>query len=359
MQLQRRVDQGGSTTATGSSGGTSTTGKGAPPSDFEPYTDAEVWEGQSSPLRIQLDPQTFVAVPSSTAAASSSDEFVSSAGPINYCIKTDAATPLLSWLKFDTSTLEFSGTPPVGTYKRTTILTITIAASSVPGYTQTTDRFTIKVHVHSLSLSISPLRSCSSSNLYYSQEWDRLWQSYLPDLVLDHQQRHINFQLGAELFRVNGCSQPARTAAAAAAAMSGPVNGEVFNVDLLPAILLSYPVEVTVLPIEHKFLFEPVDTATHPQVNLTVSSITTITRLSKNPVNPLVNTTGNHTSSCTYTDLWGQQGKNNREAGTSPMIPNWFNRTSFTSNLPTPSSTTTPISFQEGKVELQGHIPLR
>ncbi|KAG0375983.1 hypothetical protein BGX24_008418 [Mortierella sp. AD032] len=132
--------------------------------------------------------------------------------------------------------------------------------------------------------------------------------------------------------------------------------GEVFNIDLLPASLLSYPTEVTVLPVEHKFLFEPVDT-THSQVNLTTSSNTTITRLGKNPINPLLNATpGNHTSTCTYIDLWGQQGESNREAGSSPLIPNWFNRTSFTSNLPVPSPPTTPSS-QEGKIELQGHIP--
>ncbi|KAF9540276.1 hypothetical protein EC957_004435 [Mortierella hygrophila] len=383
--------------------------------------------------------------------------------PITYYVKIDGSTTLPFWLKFDTSTLEFSGTPPIGTYKRTTILTVTIAASSVPSYTQATDRFTIKIHVHSLGLSTYPLRSCSSSNLYYSQEWDLAWQRYLPDLVLEPQQRHVNFQLGPDIFRVDGCSQPARNAAAAAALSSPTSNtmnkvesstksqpiryqapyisrinmvlstesiqelslfnntlpswlsfdhaswtltgdlpqgtperlildvevvdsfntsavfklqifssttpfsfihlvsdvwvkrGELFNVDLLPASLLSYPTEATVLPVEHKFLFEPIDMTPLSQVNSS-SYNTTITKLGKSPVNPLLN--ASTSSGCSYTDLWGQQSENNREAGPSPLVPNWFNRTSFTSNLPTPSppSTTTTPS-EAGKIELQGHIP--
>lgn len=469
LHLQRRVDQGGLATSSGAT----MTGKGAVLSIFEPYADAEVWEGQSNPLRIQIDPQTFVVAAPSTAADASATEVVSSAGPITYYVKADGSTTLPSWLKFDTSTLEFLGTPPIGTYKRTTILTISIAASSVPGYTQATDRFTIKIHVHSLGLSTYPLRSCSSSNLYYSQEWDRVWQSYLPDLVLEPQQQHVSFQLVADIFRVDGCSQPARTAAAAAA-LSSPTpkntltihstmsndesstksqpiryrapyisrinmvlstettqelslfnntlpswlsfdhtswtltgdlpqgipeklildvevvdsfntsavfkfqifsnttpfsfihpvpdvwvkRGELFNVDLLPASLLSYPTEATVLPVEHKFLFEPIDMTPLSQINSSSSNNTTITKLGKNPVNPLLNV---HTSSgCSYTDLWGQQSENNREAGPSPLIPNWFNRTSFTSNLPTPSPPTTATTItpsDEGKIEFQGHIP--
>ncbi|KAF9124422.1 hypothetical protein BGX30_000957 [Mortierella sp. GBA39] len=457
LHLQRRVDQGGLATSSGA------TGKGAVPSIFEPYADAEVWEGQSNPLRIQIDPQTFVVAAPSTPAAASTAE-VSSAGPITYYVKIDGSTTLPFWLKFDTSTLEFSGTPPIGTYKRTTILTVTIAASSVPGYIQATDHFTIKIHVHSLDLSTYPLRSCSSSNLYYSQEWDLAWQRYLPDLVLEPQQRHVNFQLGADIFRVDECSQPARNAAAAAALSSPTSNtkskdesstksqpiryqapyisrinmvlstestqelslfnntlpswlsfdhtswtltgdlpqgiperlildvevvdsfntsavfkfqifssttpfsfihpvpdvwvkrGELFNVDLLPASLLSYPTKATVLPVEHKFLFEPIDMTPLSQVNSSFYN-TTIIKLGKNPVNPLLNA---HTpSGCSYTDLWGQQSENNREAGPSLLIPNWFNRTSFTSNLPTPSPppTTTTTPSEAGKIELQGHIP--
>ncbi|KAF8938799.1 hypothetical protein BGZ47_008431 [Haplosporangium gracile] len=465
LHLQRRVDQGGSATSSGAT----VTGKEAVPSIFEPYADAEVWEGQASPLRIQLDPQTFVVAASSAGAASSS-EVISSAGPITYYAKTDISTTLPSWLKFNTSSLEFSGSPPIGTYKRTTILTITVAASSVPGYTQATDRFTIKIRAHSLSLSTYPLRSCSSSSLYYSQEWSQVWQSYLPDLVLEPQQRHINFQLGAEIFRIDGCSQPARTAAATAAlstlvfnstsAIHSTMNneessttlqpiryrapyitqidmvlstettqelslfnntlpswlsfdhtnwtltgdlphdiperlildvevadsfntssifklqvfssttpfsflhpvpdvwvrrGELFNVDLLPASLLSYPTEATVLPVEHKFLFEPIDMIPS-QVKSTANN-TSITKLGASPINPLLNTSVTHTNSgCSYTDLWGQQSMNNREAGPSPLIPNWFNHTSFTSNLPIPSPTTT-TSSEEGKIALQGHIP--
>ncbi|KAF9139165.1 hypothetical protein BG015_002136 [Linnemannia schmuckeri] len=464
LRLQRRVDQGGSAT----SSGTAMTGKGAVPSIFESYADAEVWEGQAIPLRIQLDPETFVVAASSAGAASTS-EVMSSAGPITYYVKSDVSTTLPSWLTFDPSSLEFSGSPPIGTYKRTTILTITVAASSVPGYIQATDRFTIKIRVHSLGLSTYPLRSCSSSNLYYSQEWDRVWQSYLPDLVLEPQQRHINFQLDAEIFRVDGCSQPARTAAPAAALSASAFNstlaihstmnndesltksqptqywapyitridmvfstettqelsllnntlpswlsfdhtnwtltgdlpqdaperlildvevadsfntssvfklqvfsgttpfsflhpvpdvwvktGELFNVDLLPASLLSYPIEAAVLPVEHKFLFEPID-VTPSQANSSPNN-TSITKLGKNPMNPLLNASGTYAnSSCSYTDLWGQQSENNREAGPSSLIPNWFNRTSFTSNLPTQSPTTT--SSEEGKIELQGHIP--
>lgn len=467
LHLRRRVDQGG----LAASSGATMTGKGAIPSIFESYADAEVWEGQSNPLRIQIDPQTFVVAAPSTAAAANTTEVVSSAGPITYYVRTDGSTTLPSWLKFDTSTLEFSGTPPIGTYKRTTTLTVSIAASSVPGYTQATDRFTIKIRVHSLGLSTYPLRSCSSSSLYYSQEWDRVWQSYLPDLVLEPQQRHISFQLGADIFRVDGCSQPARTAAAAAALSSPTLNstlaihstmssdessskpqpiryrapyisqinivlstettqelslfnntlprwlsfdhtswtltgdlpqgipeklildvevvdsfntsavfkfqifssitpfsfihlvpdvwvkrGELFNVDLLPASLLSYPTEATVLPVEHKFLFEPIDMTPLSQFKSSTSNAT-ITKLGKNPVNPLLNT--RTSSGCSYTDLWGQQSEDNREAGPSPLIPNWFNRTSFTSNLPMPPppqlTTTTPS--EEGKIELQGHIP--
>ncbi|KAG0295995.1 hypothetical protein BGZ96_010416 [Linnemannia gamsii] len=467
LHVQRRADHGGRAIANG----VTPTGKGASPSIFEPYADAEVWEGQANPLRIQLDPQTFVVAAPSTAAAAKVSEIVSSAGPITYYVKTDGSTTLPSWLKFDTLTLEFSGTPPIGTYKRTTILTITIAASSVPGYTQATDRFTIKIYVHSLGLSTFPVRSCSASSLYYSQEWDRVWQSYLPDLVLERQQRHVNFQMDADFFRVDGCSQPARTAVAAAALSALPLNsnlssystttnessskkplpvhyqapyitginmalstetthelslfnntlpswlsfdhtnwtltgdlpqgtpsriildvevadsfntsavfklqifsditpfsflrtvpdvwvkrGELFNVDLLPASLLSYPAEVTVLPVEHKFLFEPID-ITQSQTNASSSLNATITKLGKNPSNPLLNTSGIHNSSaCSYTDLWGQQSENNREAGPSPLIPNWFNRTSFTSHLP--SAPTSPTSsVEEGKIELQGHIP--
>ncbi|KAF9102210.1 hypothetical protein BGX29_004820 [Mortierella sp. GBA35] len=453
LHLQRRVD---TTTSNGA------TGKGVTPSIFEPYADAEVWEGQANPLRIQLDPQTFV--PAGTRASTSD----SSAGSVTYYVRTDTSTTLPSWLKFDTSTLEFSGAPPVGTYKKTTILTITVAASTVPGYIQATDRFTIKVHVHSLALSTFPLRSCSSSSLYYSQEWDRFWQSYLPDLTLDPHQRHVNFQLETELFRVDGCSQPARSAAAAALVLNisplghngmnsnndsssknsrqvryqmpyiarinvslstettqalslfnntlpswlsfdhanwtltgdipqgaptrmildveaadsfnttaifklqifsnttpfsfiHPVpdvwvkRGVVFNVNLLPASLLSYPIEATVLPVEHKFLFEPIDINPSSQSPVTSSSSsnTMPTRLGKNPTNPLLNTTYSHSSGCTYANFWGQQSENNREAGPSPLVPNWFNRTSFTSTLPAPSS---PPS-EEGKIEFQGHIP--
>lgn len=467
LHMQRRAEQGGRALANG----ITPTGKGATPSIFEPYTDAEVWEGQATPLKIQLDPQTFVVAAPSTAAATKASEIVSSAGPITYYVKTDSSTTLPSWLKFDMLKLEFSGTPPIGTYKRTTILTITIAASSVPGYTQATDRFTIKIYVHSLGLSTFPVRSCSASSQYYSQEWDRVWQSYLPDLVLERQQRHVNFQIDADFFRVDGCSQPARTAAAAAALSAPALNsnlstdsttniessskksqllryrapyitginmtlstetthelslfnntlpswlsfdhtnwiltgdlpqgapsriildvevadsfntsavfklqifseitpfsflrtvpdvwvkrGELFSVDLLPASLLSYPTEATVLPVEHKFLFEPID-MTQSQINASSSSKSTITKLGKNPTNPLLDASGVQNSSvCSYTDLWGQQSENNREAGPSPLIPNWFNRTSFTSHLPSaPISPTS--SVEEGKIELQGHIP--
>ncbi|KAF9933994.1 hypothetical protein FBU30_003712 [Linnemannia zychae] len=461
VQLNRRVDLGGSATTASTS---TTTNSGIVSSVYEPYADAEVWEGQVNPLRIQLDPQTFLAA-SSTAAGPSLEE-VSPAGPITYYVKTDTSTTLPSWLKFESSTLEFSGTPPIGTYKKTTVLTIVVAASSVPGYIQATDRFSIKVHVHSLGLSTNPKRMCSSSSLYYSQEWDRLWQSYLPDLVLDPQQRHIDYQLSIDLLRVDGCSQPARSAAAAQilAALESNIStatmsydeslsksrssriqtpyihritvaltpettdelsltnntlpswlsfdhnnwtlsgnipqgvptrivldvtvvdsfntsaifklqifsnilpftfshpvpdvwvkkGEAFNIDLLIPSLLSYPIEATTLPIEHKFLFEPFDATTQSSPNLAISSNIALTNLSKNRTNPLMSAAERNHSSCTYNDIWGQQSESNREADPSPLVPYWFNRTSFTSALPVSS---TSLHSEMGKIVFQGHIP--
>ncbi|KAF9117120.1 hypothetical protein BGX27_003582 [Mortierella sp. AM989] len=164
--------------------------------------DAVVWEGQSSPMRVQLDPEIFFITPSTTG------DIKASAGPVTYYAKLDTSTSLPSWLKFDSSALEFSGVPPIGTYRQTTILTVVIEASTVPGFIQATNRFTVEVMVHSLALTTFSSRPCSSSALFASPSEDSLWQEYLPDLNLDPIQRTVKFEFGMDLFRIDGCIQP-------------------------------------------------------------------------------------------------------------------------------------------------------
>ncbi|KAF9362039.1 hypothetical protein BGX26_006556 [Mortierella sp. AD094] len=167
-------------------------------------TDVVVWEGQSSLFRVQLDPEMFIVAPSTTG------NITSSAGPVTYYVKLDTSAPLPSWLKFDSSALEFTGVPPVGTYRQTTIITVVVEASTVPGFIQATSRFTIKVVVHSLALSTFPARPCSSTALFTSLGEDSSWQDHLPDLNLDPAQRVVNFEFSMDLFRVDECIQPAR-----------------------------------------------------------------------------------------------------------------------------------------------------
>lgn len=164
----------------------------------ERFANAVVVEGQTSPFRVVLDPSTFVMTP---------DVLVSS-GPISYTARLETSTTLPIWLIFDPYKLEFTGVPPVGTYAKTTYITVVVSASAVPGYTQSTDRFTIKVVVHTLSLSTSPLRACSSSAAYYSKSLSTVADS-LPDLYIDTN-RHFRYELSMDLFRTDDCLQPAR-----------------------------------------------------------------------------------------------------------------------------------------------------
>ncbi|KAF9437869.1 hypothetical protein BGZ76_010808 [Entomortierella beljakovae] len=167
-------------------------------------SDIVIWEGQGSLFRIQLDPDMFFVPPSSTG------DIIASEGPATYYAKLENSGPLPGWLKFDSFLLEFSGVPAHGTYKQTTILTVVVDASTVPGYTQATVRFNIKVLVHTLALSTLPSRTCSSSVLYTSHDQDSLWQYYLPDLTLDTTNRTVHFELNTALFRIDNCIQPAR-----------------------------------------------------------------------------------------------------------------------------------------------------
>ncbi|KFH63207.1 hypothetical protein MVEG_10618 [Podila verticillata NRRL 6337] len=164
----------------------------------ERFANAVVVEGQTSPFRVVLDPSTFVVTP---------DALVSS-GPISYTARLETSTALPIWLIFDPYKLEFTGVPLVGTYAKTSYITVVVSASTVPGYTQSTDRFTIKVVVHTLSLSTSPLRACSSSAAYYSKSLSTVADS-LPDLYIDTN-RHFRYELSMDLFRTDDCMQPAR-----------------------------------------------------------------------------------------------------------------------------------------------------
>lgn len=160
------------------------------------FANAVVVEGQTSPFRVVLDPATFVLTP---------DVLVSS-GPISYTARLETSTTLPVWLIFNPNKLEFTGVPNVGTYSKTTYITVVVSASTVPGYTQSTDRFTIKVVVHTLSLSTAPLRACSSSAAYYSRSVSSVVDS-LPDLYIDAS-RHFHYKLSMDLFRTDNCVQP-------------------------------------------------------------------------------------------------------------------------------------------------------
>ncbi|KAF9575213.1 hypothetical protein EC968_003854 [Mortierella alpina] len=173
---------------------------------LEPLVDAFVWEGQQDDMRIQLDPRTFERTPSLTG------DTIASAGPITYHALLNNATALPPWITFDHTRLLISGVPPLGTYNRTTTLIIRVEASSVPGFVQATLQLRIKVLKHSLALSTSPRRACSSAALYasYSEpSLDNSWQEYLPDINLDPEQRTVNLKLSMDLFRIDGCTQPA------------------------------------------------------------------------------------------------------------------------------------------------------
>lgn len=162
------------------------------------FANAVVVEGQTSPFRIVLDPSTFVVTP---------DVLVSSE-PISYTARLETSTALPIWLIFNPHKLEFTGVPLVGTYSKTTYITVVVSASTVPGYTQSTDRFTIKVVAHTLSLSTWPLRACSSSAAYYSKSISTVVDS-LPDLYIDAY-RHFRYELSMDLFRTDDCVQPTR-----------------------------------------------------------------------------------------------------------------------------------------------------
>ncbi|KAF9936222.1 hypothetical protein BGZ67_002530 [Mortierella alpina] len=174
---------------------------------LKPLADAFVWEGQHDDMRIQLDPRTFERVPSLTG------DTIASIGPITYHASLDNATTLPPWITFDHTRLVISGVPPLGTYNRTTTLTVRVEASSVPGFVQATLQLTIRVLKHSLALSTSPQRACSSAALYASYSnpsQDSSWQEYLPDINLDPEQRTVHLELSMDLFRIDGCTQPAR-----------------------------------------------------------------------------------------------------------------------------------------------------
>lgn len=162
------------------------------------FANAVVIEGQTSPFRVVLDPSTFVPNPS----------VLVSSGPISYTARLETSTTLPIWLIFNPYKLEFTGVPIIGTYSKTTYITVVVSASTVPGYTQSTDRFTIKVVVHTLSLSTAPLRACSSSAAYYSKSVSSAVDS-LPDLYVDAS-RHFRYELSMDLFRADNCVQPTR-----------------------------------------------------------------------------------------------------------------------------------------------------
>ncbi|KAG0043757.1 hypothetical protein BGZ83_011066 [Gryganskiella cystojenkinii] len=182
--------------------------------------DISVWEGQTTPMKLQLDPQIFI-VPYST-----SGDIIASEGPITYYAKaldsTTAATAattsttttaLPSWLKFNPESLEFTGAPPSGTYSRTTYLTVIVSASSVPGFIQATDRFTIQINVHTLGLATSSIGACSSSSSFSSGSNSNISnsnnrQNYLPDIVIDPRDRTFRFPFTSALFRIDGCTAP-------------------------------------------------------------------------------------------------------------------------------------------------------
>lgn len=173
---------------------------------LEPFADAVVWEGQNDDMRIQLDPTTFERAPSLTG-----DTSVSTA-PLTYHAMLNNATALPPWITFDHTRLLLSGVPPLGTYNRSTTLTVRVEASSVSGFIQATLRLTIRVLKHSLALSTSPQRACSSAALYasYSEpSEDSSWQEYLPDINLGPEQRKVDLVLNMDLFRIDGCTQPA------------------------------------------------------------------------------------------------------------------------------------------------------
>ncbi|GJJ76191.1 hypothetical protein EMPS_08550 [Entomortierella parvispora] len=202
----------------------------------ERLVDVSVWEGQSIPMRVRLDPQIF-------ASQSTTGDAIASAGPLTYSAKLDASstpataasspsavsslsTALPSWLKFDPQSIEFTGVPPTGTYTGTTYLTVIVSASSVPGILQATDQFTIQVNVHTLALSTSPSRSCSSSALFFAGSLDsgnslNQRQDYLPDIVVNPVDKRFRFEITPDLFRIDGCTAPSMPPSSSRAAGSG------------------------------------------------------------------------------------------------------------------------------------------
>ncbi|KAF9961043.1 hypothetical protein BGZ70_008380 [Mortierella alpina] len=175
-------------------------------STLEPLADAFVWEGQHQEMRIQLDARTFERTSSMTRGQTAS------AGSITYHALLANATTLPSWITFDNTQLLISGVPPLGTYNRSTTLTVRVEASSVPGSVEATHELTIRVLKHSLALSTSPRRACSSAALYAlssDPSQDNSWQEYLPDINLDSEQRTVNLTLSMDLFLIDGCTQPA------------------------------------------------------------------------------------------------------------------------------------------------------
>ncbi|CAO3572815.1 unnamed protein product [Mortierella alpina] len=175
-------------------------------STLESLADAFVWEGQHDVMRIQLDARTFERTSSMTR------DPTASAGSITYHALLDNADALPSWMTFDSIRLLISGAPPLGTYNRSTTLIVRVEASSVSGSVEATHELTIRVLKHSLALSTSPQRACSSSTLYASSSdpsQHSSWQEYLPDINLDPEQRTVNLTLSMDLFRIDGCTQPA------------------------------------------------------------------------------------------------------------------------------------------------------
>ncbi|KAG0345542.1 hypothetical protein BG004_003629 [Podila humilis] len=195
----------------------------------ERFANAVVVQGQTANFRVVLHPSTFAVITPSAPVA---------LGPISYTAKTASSTALPAWLIFNPFNLEFTGVPPKGTYAKTTFITIIVGASTVPGYTQSTDRFTIKVVVHSLSLSTCPIRACSSSTLYHSRAIDTEANT-LPDVYIKSSDRSVSYTLSPDLFRTDECIQPYRTANATNSYVSGisPVAITNISMSLAPEVV--------------------------------------------------------------------------------------------------------------------------
>ncbi|KAF9969567.1 hypothetical protein BGZ73_008042, partial [Actinomortierella ambigua] len=123
--------------------------------------------------------------------------------PITYSARLQTSTTLPTWLQFNPKTLEFSGVPPQGTYSSSVILSIIVSSTTIPGYSQVTGIFRLKVVVHTLTLThYGPdFHTLGTSN-------DDYISTYLPDLYLDPLERKIFYEFGMDLFRIDSSIRP-------------------------------------------------------------------------------------------------------------------------------------------------------